>query len=131
MLKRLMGGLVVAAILMGVAACSAPAEATPVPTVTSTVTVTPAPVTKREYVETVKEVTPQVCIDTLNLMAQYLGLVSETGPLYGEGTVAAYARSAQAMEVVSGKLESIRIRLEGVSTPLKAAAEACRAKAKT
>lgn len=131
-MNKLIGVLITAAILFGVAACSVPAEATPAETVTvtATATVTPEPVIKREYVETVKEVTPQVCIETVDLMAQYLGLVAETGPLYGDGTKAAYDHDSAALGVVSSKLEILHYALDGVSKPLKTASEACRAKGK-
>lgn len=127
---KAIAGLIVAAMLLGVAGCSIPAEAAPAETktVTATVTATPPPVTKYEYVESVKEITPEVCIETMDLMAQYLAAVAELGPLSGESTKAAYDHDTFALNMVSAKLERLRVRLEGISTPLATAAAQCRLK---
>jgi hypothetical protein len=103
-------------------------EATPATTVTATVT--PAPVIKYEYIEKVKEVTPQACRDAMDLMAQYLIVVSETGRIYGDGTRAAYAHDTAGLEAVSARLTTLKTKLDAVKYPMEISAAECRAKGK-
>lgn len=103
-------------------------EAVPVPTVTATVKVAPAPITKYEYVETVKEVTPQVCIDALNKSAGLMALIEELPKLASNAIGAAYERDAAALEANSSEVEALKAQVQAAQTPLAADVLACRQK---
>lgn len=125
-MNKLIGGLIAVAVALGMTACSIPAKATPATTVTATVT--PAPVIKYEYIEKVKEVTPQVCLDALTKTGAYLLLNSESGDILADIVQAAYDRSTTGLEVGTEKLKALRVKMEEASKPMIVDITACRAK---
>lgn len=111
------------ALALGLTACSgSPAEAEPAPV--PTVTVTAEPVVKEA------EVTPQACIDALDLASEVMHVMAEVQDLVKPALRSAADRDVAELERLVGEMTEHNESLDGIEVPLAEAVSACRGSAK-
>lgn len=103
-MNKAIAGFTAAALLLGVSACGAPADTTPV-----------------------KEVTPQVCLDALDHSDELVKLVTQ---VIANDNSAIADHSTASLDAAQQKLEDLRPKIKAASDSWVNASDQCRAKAK-
>jgi hypothetical protein len=94
----------------------------PTPTVTATATVTAEPI--------IKEVTPQACIDALDIAAEAIGLFSTYPGMASEAVQAAGTFDTEGLNTVTEKLQTFNGKLDKLTPKIGPPTRECRALAK-
>lgn len=111
-------------LALGLAGCAdtqAQAEPKPAPTVT----VTADPVV--EEVEVIKEVTPQSCIDALDLASEAVGVFAEIQGTVSPALEAAVTWDSAALEALTSKIQRHNEEIDAITPDLGIVVNECRA----
>lgn len=118
-------------LALGLAGCSsAPAGAEPKLTPTADIDANPAPTVTVTAEPVVTEVTPQSCLDALDIAAEAMVIMSEVQGLFSPALEAAAAWDAPALDEVSGQIAGLNTDLTTKTPALSQAVTACRGAAK-
>lgn len=108
-------------LALGLAGCAGtPAEPEPAPTVT----VTAEPIVKE--VEVIEEVTPQSCIDALDLAGEAVLVFAEIQGLVSPALEAAFNHDAAAMEALTSQIITHNEQIEVITPDLGIVVNECR-----